>query len=119
RNQERMGTAVVRVTKAQDGYQEAEGAMQGQIAALAIASIHTEMQADRFARLAAGDVTAQQQPIRQTEPRSWPEIPIGALFAASTGLIGVFLAGVFMPSGRAEAAIMSQVRPEPAGRVYW
>jgi len=92
--------------------------MQGQMAALAIASIHTEMQADRFARLAAGDVTAQQLPLRQTEPRSWPEIPIGALFAASTGLIGLFLAGLFMPSGRPEAPTMSQVRSEPAGQVY-
>ena len=118
RTQERIGTAVVRVTKTQEGYQEAEGAMQGQMAALAIASIHTEMQADRFARLAAGDVTAQQLPLRQTEPRSWPEIPIGALFAASTGLIGLFLAGLFMPSGRPEAPTMSQVRSEPAGQVY-
>ncbi|MGH7206184.1 MAG: hypothetical protein ACREI2_08245 [Nitrospiraceae bacterium] len=118
RNQERIGTAVVRVAQLQSGYEEAEGAMQGQVAALAIASIHTEMQADRFARLAAADFTAQQQPLRQTEPRSWPEIPIGVLFAASTGLIGLFLAGLLMPSIRPEAPTMSQVRPEPAGRVY-
>lgn len=118
RNQERIGTAIVRVAKIQDGYQEAEGAMQGQVAALAIASIHTEMQADRFSSLAAADFTTQQQPLRQTEPRSWPEIPIGALFAASMGLIGLFLAGLLMPSVRPEAPTMSQVRPEPAAQVY-
>lgn len=117
RNQERIGSAVVRVAQLQNGYQEAEGAMQGQIAALAIATIHTEMQADRFARLAAADFTAQQQPLRQTEPRSWPEIPIGVLFAASTGLIGLFLAGLLMPA-RPEAPTMSQVRPEPASQAY-
>jgi len=118
RTQERIGTAIVRVVKAQDGYQEAEGAMQGQMAALAIASIHTEMQADRFARLAAADFTAQQQPVGQTEPRSWPEIPIGALVGASVGLIGLFLAGLLMPSGRPEAPPVSQIRPEPVGQVY-
>ncbi len=118
RNQERIGTAVVRVAQIQHGYQEAEGALQGQVAALAIATIHTEMQADRLASLAAADFTAQRQPVGQTEPRSWPEIPIGVLFAASTGLIGLFLAGLFMPPVKPEAPSMSQVRSEPSGQVY-
>ncbi len=116
--QQRIGAAIVQVARIQYGYQEAMGALQGQVAATAIAAIRTELRADLFARLAAADRMAQQPTLPLAETRSWPETPVGFLFAASAALIGLFLVGLLMPTVRPESEAKGEVRPEVRGEVY-
>ncbi|MEW6245126.1 MAG: hypothetical protein AB1555_00260 [Nitrospirota bacterium] len=114
RTQEHIGAAVVQVAKVQAGYDEARAVNQGQIASAAIAAIRTELRADLFAQLDAAEPLARRTSVPVTEPRSWPEIPVGYLFAASIGLIGLFLAGLLLPSAERErGVVIGEIRPEP------
>ncbi len=114
RTQEQIGAAVVQVAKVQTGYDEARAVNQGQIASAAIAAIRTELRADLFAQLDAAEPLARRTGVPVTEPRSWPEIPVGYLFAASIGLIGLFLAGLLLPSAERErGVVVGEIRPEP------
>lgn len=119
-SQQRMGSAIVRVAKIQSEYRDAMAGLQEQLAAAALASIHTEEIADRFDRLASAERSGQSQPVAFSEPRSWPETPIGVLFAASLALIGVFCVGLLTPSaeGEAEAEVAGEAKPEVPGEVY-
>jgi hypothetical protein len=63
-----------------------------------MAAIRTEQQARLFAQLEQADRAERGERAAYVEPRSWPEIPIGFWFAASTILIGAFCVGFFMPS---------------------
>ncbi|TAJ23047.1 MAG: hypothetical protein EPO64_12095 [Nitrospirae bacterium] len=114
--QHRLGDAIVRVTQVQQVYGEAMAGAQEQLAATALASIHTEQLADRFARLAAADLSGGGKPIAFTEPRSWPEVPVGLLLAASAMLIGLFFAGLSMPSIRREHEIGMEAMGEGEGQ---
>lgn len=118
RVQQRLGHAIVLVTQAQEQYQESHTAIQGQLAAAFLASVRTMARADLFARLAAAEPTAQQAALPLTEPRAWPEIPGGFLFAVSAALIGVFFIGLLMPARRPEAPAMSEMRPEMPEAAY-
>lgn len=117
RVQEGIGAAVVRVTKAQAGYEEATGAIQVQTAALFNAAIRTELQSDQFTQLAQAETTPE--PIGATEmSKPWPEISSGHVIGATLGLMGVLIAGFFMASRRPSEEIMPYTRMEPAERVY-
>lgn len=119
RAQEHVGAAVVQVTKVQADYDTARTLNQGQLASAAIAAIRTELRADLFARLDAAEPLARRTVLPVTEPRSWPEIPVGYWFAASLGLIGLFLAGLWLPSGEPERGVaVGEIQPEPAQQVY-
>ncbi len=102
--QQRLGHAVVRSATVQEEYGTALAGAQEQLATVALAVIHQERIADRFARLAAADRRQVRQPLF-SGPRSWPEIPMGIMVALSFGLIGIFLIGVSTPSPRHEAAV--------------
>lgn len=117
RTQERIGAAIIRAARVQEGYREATAEIQGQLGALAFAAINAEHQADRLARLALADRVRQGPALPLTEPRSWPEIPVGFLVGASAVLIGLFFAGLSMPAIRPEAAEVSAMRPEPLREV--
>jgi hypothetical protein len=118
-SQERLGRTIVNLARVQDVYQSMMEDMQGQLAAVALASIHTEQIADRFARLAAADITTKGSSVPLARPRSWPEVPLGFLFAASAALIGIFLAGLFTPAGRPEEEMgMAERKMEKAGEAY-
>lgn len=116
--QERIGFAIVQVTRVQQGYEQGTAGLQGQLAATAIASIHTEMQADRFAQLAKADRFGSAPPVAYSEPKSWPDIPMGTWFGASAVLIGLFLAGLSMPVFRPEAPAVSEYRPAEEAEPY-
>ncbi len=119
RAQEHIGRTVVQVTKVQGDYDEARTLNQGQLASAATAAIRTELRADLFARLDAAEPLARRTALPVTEPRSWPEIPLGYWFAASLGLIGLFLAGLLLPSGEPEReALVGEIRQEPTQQVY-
>ena len=108
RIQERVGNAVVRVAMAQDGYRESSERMRAQLAAVALAGIRTQQQADLFARLERADRAEREETASMSskaDPRSWQEIPIGFWFAALAVLMGAFCARFLMPSRREPVAL--------------
>ncbi|MGD9726107.1 MAG: hypothetical protein AB7G68_17085 [Nitrospiraceae bacterium] len=117
RTQESIGAAVVRVAKAQAGYEEASGAIQVQTAALFNAAIRTELQADEFTQLAQVETTPVST-MATGMPKPWPEISSGHLAGAALGLMGVLIAGFFMASRRPSEELMPYTRMEPAERVF-
>lgn len=110
--QHRLGTAITRVVRVQDGYEQTLGEAQGQLASVALASVHTEQVADRFAQLAKADYN--QPAPAFSGPRSWPDIPIGLLIAFSTCLVGLFFVGLLTPGMRPEEAAAPEAKPEVA-----
>ncbi|MBI4401115.1 MAG: hypothetical protein HY581_05740 [Nitrospirae bacterium] len=117
-SQQRVGHAIVQLTRVQDGYLKAMEDMQVQLGSVALASIHTEQIADRFDQLAAADFSARRPTLPFSAPRSWPEIPFGYLFAASAVLIGIFFVGLLMPGLRRETEEMEEREAEPAKPGY-
>jgi hypothetical protein len=118
--QEGIGAAVVRVAKAQTGYEEANGAIQMQTAALFNAAVRTELQADQFTQVARAE--ASQEPAMAIgSSRSWPEISSGHVIGATLGLMGVLVAGLFMAGRRASRELeelIAYARFEPGEQVY-
>ena len=117
RIQEGIGAAIVRVTKAQSGYEEASGAIQVQTAALFNAAIRTELQADEFTQLARAETTPEPT-MAAGMSKPWPEISSGHLAGAALGLMGVLIAGFFMASRRPSEEVIPYTRMEPAERVF-
>jgi len=110
--QQRIGNAVVRVTQVQQASGEALAGAQEQLASAALASIRSEEIADRFARLAATDLTRRGKPLPLSEPQSWPDVPIGLLLAGSMVLVGLFFAGLFLQTTGRDMEVLGE---EPAG----
>ncbi|TAJ09117.1 MAG: hypothetical protein EPO61_07120 [Nitrospirae bacterium] len=113
RIQQRLGQAIVRMVKREEDYREALAGAQEQLATLVLASMHQELIADRFARLAAADAEPVSQAAVVAGPRSWPEIPMGIMVASFFGLIGIFCIGLSTPSDR-RRAIPPDAATEPA-----
>ncbi|MES4787203.1 MAG: hypothetical protein C4294_16840 [Nitrospiraceae bacterium] len=82
------------------------------MASVALASIHTEQIADRFAALASAETRAQAQPVFFSMPRSWPEVSVGLLIAASSALIALFVAGLLLPTYEPKMSAMEEALPE-------
>lgn len=101
--QHRLGAAIVRVAQVQGKYRRGLEALQEQLASVAIASIQAEEIADRFEALASADRSGQQ-PAREMEARSWPEVSPGLLLSSMGALIALFCALFLVPSARPEEA---------------
>jgi hypothetical protein len=110
--QHRIGTAVTRIARIQEGDVDGLGEAQAQLASVALASIHTEQIADRFEQLARAD-GGQDDTATFSEPRTWPEVPVGLLGLLSIGLIGLYCIGLMTPTMRSEEPA-TQVKPETA-----
>ncbi|MGH7232121.1 MAG: hypothetical protein ACREJU_12295 [Nitrospiraceae bacterium] len=110
--QHRLGTAITRVIQVQDRFGEAIGEAQGQLGAVAVASLHAEQIAERFAQLAGADFGPSPGSVFSA-PRAWPDIPIGALIATSATLVGLFVIGLFLPSAKPEAIPQVEAKPLP------
>jgi len=115
RIQQGIGRSIVGVLTVQEGYREARAHAQEQLASVALASLHSEQMAERFNSLAS-DLTIGQ-PMPMTVPRSWPEIPLGLLVAASMLLIGVFGAALVIPT-REEAIAETGMKEEVTVAAY-
>jgi hypothetical protein len=116
--QQRIGSAVVRVTQVQQASGEALAGAQEQLASAALAAIRTEELAERFARLAAADFTRRGEPLPLSGPRSWPEVPVGLLLAGSMVLAGLFFAGLFMQTTGGEVEVPGEELTRAAETVY-
>jgi hypothetical protein len=115
--QEGIGAAVVRVTRAQTGYEEANGAIQMQLAALTNAAIRSELQADLFDQLAQTGTTPQPTVVAG-ETKTWPEVSSGHIIGATMALMGLLIAGLVMASRRPSDEAVPYAVMEPAERVY-
>lgn len=101
-SQGRVGRSIVSLAMVQDESRTMMEGAQEQLALVAVASIHGEQMADRFARLASAEFGFARPTAPLAQPRSWPEMPIGVMVAASTALFGLFFAGIFVATGRSE-----------------
>lgn len=112
--QQRLGSAVVQGILVREHYGNALAGAQEQLATVALASIHQDLIADRFARLAIADSRPANQGAFFAGPRSWPDIPTGIMVASFFGLIGIFCIGLSTPRRRRGAHAESVALREPA-----
>lgn len=98
-SQGRVGQSVVGLVLVQDTYHSRINGMQEQLASVALASIQAEQITNWFARRASANLGATRTGYPLTEPKSWPDVPLGILFAASAALIGIFFVGISVPTG--------------------
>jgi hypothetical protein len=108
RIQQRLGTTIVAIASVQDRYQQGLQALQEQLASTAIAAIKTQDRDTLLARLAEADFSGASASLPAAEIRSWPEVPMGVLFAVCGALIGVFVLGMVLPVGRPEVEAMAE-----------
>lgn len=112
--QERTGRAIMQVTQAQMRYEDAHAANQHQLAGVLTAIRKTQQVAEQFERLAMAD----KRTAGLTDPRSWPEIPVGYFIAASAALLGIFGGSLAFRSGRSEEETVADMKFEALQRVY-
>ena len=95
--QERIGRAVVQVTKAQEGYVEAKAAGQIQLASAMSAAVRTDALVDRLALLEESKAGRTMVAYHST---ATADISRGALVLACLGLIALFVGGLAFSSKR-------------------
>lgn len=117
RLQERIGSAVVQLAKAQHEITASRASLQNQLAALVTAAVQTEARADLFARLAEAEQAIQPKPTTSVstqvaEAATWPDISVGYLTAGFALLIALFISGLSFPMAPAtrEAAVSETAR---------
>ena len=107
--QQRIGTAVARVTSVQQRYSEIKGEAQERLALLTVAAINARMSE----RVEPPGLAPGPSPmsVSFSAERSWPDVPIGVLILASIGLIGLFCAGLFLPEAEPESPLLEEAKP--------
>jgi hypothetical protein len=101
RNQERIGTALVRLTRAQESFEAAKAAEE-QKAAIVLAALRTEALAARIGQLGEIEPTGMSQPVPYASARALPEIPFSLMAAGSAAAILIFFVGLMVPSKNQE-----------------
>ncbi|HEY3198367.1 MAG TPA: hypothetical protein VGJ57_10155 [Nitrospirales bacterium] len=96
-NQERIGTALVRLARVNESFETAKAAEE-QRAAVMVAAIRTEALAARMGQLAEIESTGTNQPVPYAAPRALPEIPFSLMAAGSAAAILIFFVGLMVPS---------------------
>jgi hypothetical protein len=94
-NQERIGTALVRLARVNESFETAKAAEE-QRAAVMLAAIRTETLAARMGQLAEVEPIAANVPY--VAGRSLPEIPFSLMAAGSAAAILIFFVGLMIPS---------------------
>ena len=100
-NQERIGTALVRLARVNESFETAKAAEE-QRAAVMVAAIRTEALAARMGQLAEIESTGTNQPAPYAAPRALPEIPFSLMAAGSAAAILIFFVGLMVPSKNQE-----------------
>jgi hypothetical protein len=101
RNQERIGTALVRLARVQEFFETAKAAEE-QMAAVMLAALRTEALAARMGQLAEGEPMGTNQPAPYAAARALPEIPFSLMAAGSAAAILIFFVGLMIPSRNQE-----------------
>ena len=111
--QERLGSALVQVVRAQMNSEEGQSVRQEQLASLIFAAVRNEVITDRPAQSAIAllsVVPSNNIAVVTTESASWPEIPMTYLIAAGLLLAVVFWGGLSMAAQSREAKVLAQLR---------
>jgi hypothetical protein len=116
--QERLGTALLHVTRAQQSSEEVRAANQGQLASLIMAAVRTEALLDRLTLLAAIESFPEDTAVPSTEPASWPEIPMGYVIVAGLLLAAVFFGGLSLAAHSRETKALAEMKHLAARWVY-
>lgn len=115
---ERIGQAIVNLTKTTAMYQDGLAANQEQLGSLVVAAVRAEQPRMNLSR-PAGE-TSRELPVAVVSDRKeWPEIPFTYLIAGSGGLIVLFIAGLILaPRRREEEIVIEESIPGVVSRVY-
>jgi len=116
--QERLGTALLHVVRAQTEPEEVRAATQEQLASLVVAAVRTEALKDRLTLLAAIDFFSEDTPAAYTEPAAWPNIPMGYLIVADLILAAVFFGGLLLTARSREIKALAEMRHDQDRWVY-
>jgi len=116
--QEQLGSAIIRVTQAKTVLEDAWSANQYQLGALMVALDRSGIGRDRMVSFAAADVKPRGPSVAATVPMSWPDIPMGILFAVSIGLCMIFFGGLTLAGSYREAKALAEARRNSARWVY-
>ncbi len=111
--QERLGSALVRVARAQMSSTQERSVQQEQLASLIFAAARHEVFADRTMQPAVAIpsvMPSHDVAVASAEPASWPEIPMSYLIAAGLLLTTVFFGGLSMAVQSREAKAFAQLR---------
>ena len=111
--QERLGSGLVRVVRAQMSAEEGQAMQQEQLASLIFAAVRNEAITERRTQptvAVPSMVSSEDIAVASTEPMSWPEIPMTYLIAAALLLATVFLGGLSMAAQSREAKALAQLR---------
>lgn len=113
--QEQLGSALVRVVRAQMSAEEGQAMQQEQLASLIFAAVRNEGIPDRPTQTtvaATPSMPSANIAVASTESASWPEIPMTYLIAAGLLLATVFLGGLSMAAQSREVKALAQLRRE-------
>ncbi|HEX5543985.1 MAG TPA: hypothetical protein VFX10_00745 [Nitrospira sp.] len=113
--QERLGSALVQVVRAQMSSEEGQAMQQERLASLIFAAVRNEVITDRPTQptvAVSSVVPSEDIAVASTEPASWPEIPMTYLIAACLLLATLLLGGLSMAAQSREAKVLAQLRRE-------
>ena len=116
--QERLGTALLHVARAQTKPEEVRAATQEQLASLVVAAVRTEALADRVTLLAAIEPLPDETTVASTEPAAWPDIPMGYLIVANLMLATVFFGGLLLTARSRDTKALAEIRHDQDRWVY-
>ena len=116
--QAQLGSAIVHVSQAKTGLEDAWEANRYQLASLMAASDRTSAMDDRMIALARADTRPGEVFTGSSAVAGWPEIPMGYLIAAVFGLCAVFFGGMMSSAASRESKALAEARRNAARWVY-
>jgi hypothetical protein len=110
--QERLGSALVHVVRAQMRSEQGRAAQQEQLAGLIVAAVRHEVLTGRTMQptVAMPSVPPSDGAMASVETASWPEIPMSYVIAAGLLLATIFFGGLSMAVQSREAKAFAQLR---------
>lgn len=105
--QERLGSTLVQVVRAQRKAEKWRAAQQEQLASLIVAAARSEIPTDLMTPPLVPSIS-EKIVISSTEPASWPEIPMSYLIAAGLLLATVFWGSLSLAVQSREAKALAQ-----------
>lgn len=111
--QERLGSALVQVIRAQMSSEEGQAMQQEQLASLIFAAVRNEVMTDRPTQpivAVSSAAPSENIAVAFTESASWPEIPMTYLIAAGLLLATVFWGSLSMAAQSREAKAVAQLK---------
>jgi hypothetical protein len=101
RNQERIGTALVRLARVRESFETAKAAEE-QKAAVMVAALRTEALAARMGQLEEVEPMGTNQAAPYVAASALPEIPFSVMAAGSAAAVLIFFVGLMVPSKNQE-----------------